>query len=100
MPFLRYPHTAVLKWTNPGTLNSIGIFTPGTSNTLGIVCNIQPNKGRYVIDEKGDKIDYSNDIYAPLITSTIPMGARIAFANLEKVIVQLNNYQTHTEIRC
>lgn len=53
-----------------------------------------------MVDEKGDKIDYSNDIYAPLITSTIPLGARIAFSNLEKVIVQLNNYQTHTEIRC
>lgn len=99
MAFKRYPHSAVISYTKPGTYTTLGVYTPGTITTLAIVCNVQPNSGRYIVSPNGDRIDYENTVFTPLVTATIPDNATLTFNSRTRVIKQLNNYQTHTEIK-
>jgi len=100
MTFKRYPYQATIEWTMPGAYNTFGVYVPGTLTTLGIYCNAQPSVGRYVAKEGGDRIPVALDIFTPTITTTIPDGARLLFKSRRYVILAIDTYQTHTEIRC
>ena len=98
----RYPHTATLSYVVPGTWNTIGVYTPGTTVTIGITCNAQPNTTKYILGTSGDKIGYSWDILSPLFTgaSSVPDSAKLEFFGKEHIILLLFPYQKHTEIKC
>jgi len=98
----RYPHTATISYYGAGTINSIGIYTPGTLITIGIVCNIQPNSTKYIIGESGNMIGYNWYVMSPLFTgvNSVPDDAKLTFFNKEHVILQLFPYQKHVEVKC
>ena len=98
----RYPHTATLSYYGAGTTSSIGIYTPGTLVTIGIVCNIQPNSTKYIIGESGNMIGYNYNIYSGIFDGVddIPADAKMTFFDKEHVILNLFPYQKHVEIKC
>ena len=102
MVIKRYPHTATLSYYGAGTTNSIGIYTPGTLVTIGIVCNAQPNSTKYIIGESGNMIGYNWFISSPLFAGAddVPKDAKITFFNKEHIILQLFEYQKHIEMKC
>ncbi len=102
MVIKRYPHTATLCYVLPGTYNTIGVYTPGTSVTIGITCNIQPNTTKYILGASGDKIGYSWDILSQIFAgaSSVPDGAKLEFFSKDHIILQLFEYQKHTEMKC
>ena len=97
-----YPHTATLSWFSAGTYNTVGVWTPGTTNTLTITCDIQPASDRYAIGEGGAVLNYNWKVYAPLFTGSdsIPKDAKLSFFEAWHIIVQLFNHQKHVEIKC
>ena len=103
MVIKRYPHTATISYYGAGTINSIGIYTPGTLVTVGIVCNIQPNTNltKYILSESGDMIGYSYNIYSQIFdgVGSVPDDAKLTFFNKEYVILQLFPYQKHLEMK-
>ena len=98
----RYPHTATISYYGAGTTNSIGIYTPGTLVTIGIVCNIQPNTTKYILSESGDMIGYNFNIYTEIFdgVDNIPDASKLTFFNKDHVILQLFPYQKHIEVKC
>ena len=100
MAIKRYPHNAVLKWVTAGTMTTTGYWSDGTLSTLGIECDIQPQVNKYVVNEKGDRIKIDYKIFTPLITASIPTGARIEFFSTEMSLLGLFNFQTHSELTC
>jgi len=105
----RYPHTATLSYHTatlsyytPGTYSTAGIYTEGTSlETIGIICNVQPNSTKYIIGESGNMIGYNWTIFSPLFAGagSVPDGAKLEFFNKEHIILQLFEYQKHIEIK-
>ena len=97
----RYPHTATLSYHTPGTY-SIGIYTPGTLVTIGIVCNAQPNSTKYIIGESGDMIGYNWFVSSPIFAGagSVPKSAKLTFFSKEHIILQLFEYQKHLEMKC
>jgi len=102
MVIKRYPHTATLSYYGAGTTSSIGIYTPGTLVTIGIICNAQPNSTKYIIGESGNMIGYNWFISSPLFAGagSVPDGAKLEFFNKEHIILQLFEYQKHIEMKC
>jgi len=102
MVMKRYPHTATISYYGAGTTNSIGIYTPGTLVTIGIVCNIQPNSTKYIIGESGDMIGYSYNIYSEIFdgVDNVPAESKLTFFDKEHVILDLFPYQKHLEVKC
>ena len=99
----RYPHTATLSWHDAGTFNTMGVWAPGTLNTIILSsCDIQPVSGRYVVGEGGAVLNYSWDVFSPLFagSDSVPKGAKLTFFSAEHIIVQLFEYQTHVEMKC
>ncbi len=98
----RYPHTATLSYYTAGTYNTVGIYTEGTLVTIGIVCNAQPNSTKYIIGESGDMIGYSWFVSSPIFAGAgdVPKDAKLTFFNKEHIILQLFEYQKHTEMKC
>jgi len=103
MVIKRFPHTATISYYDAGTINSIGIYTPGTLVTIGIVCNVQPNTNltRYILSESGDLIAYNYNIYTEIFdgVGSVPDDAKLTFFNKEHVILQLFLYQKHVEMK-
>ena len=103
MVIKRFPHTATISYYGAGTTNSIGVYTPGTLVTIGIVCNIQPNTNltRYILSESGDLIAYNYNIYTEIFdgVGSVPDDAKLTFFNKEYVILQLFPYQKHLEMK-
>jgi hypothetical protein len=97
----RYPHTATISYHNPGTFNTVGVYTEGTLVTINISCNIQPNSSKYIIAESGDMIGYSFFITAPIFDNVdnVPEDAKLEFFNKEHVMLQLFKFQKHVEIK-
>jgi len=97
----RYPHTATLSYSTPGTYNSIGIYEEGTLITIGIACNIQPNSTKYIIGESGDMIGYNWFVSSPIFAGAgdVPKAAKLTFFSKEHIILQLFEYQKHIEIK-
>jgi len=100
-----YPHTATISYYNAGTTSSLGVYTPGTLVTVGIVCNIQPNAVRYIVGASGDRIGYNHHIFFPFSASeddikNIPDDAKINFNSKDHIIKQLFTYQKHIEVKC
>lgn len=98
----KYPHTAKISWLSAGTTNTYGVWTPGTINTIGLICDIQPNTGRYLIGEGGAVLNYNWNVFSKRFSgdTTIPKTAKLTFFNADHILVQLFNYETHTEIKC
>ena len=98
----RYPHTATISYYAAGTTNSIGIYTPGTLVSIGIVCNIQPNSTKYIIGASGDMIGYSYNIFSEIFNGVddVPADAKLTFFDKEHVILDLFPYQKHVEVKC
>ena len=101
MVMKRYPHTATISYYKPGTY-SIGIYTLGSLVSIGIVCNAQPNSTKYIIGESGNMIGYNWFISSPIFSGagSIPKAAKLTFFSKEHIILQLFEYQKHTEIKC
>ena len=97
----RYPHTATISYYGAGTTNSIGIYTPGTLVTIGIVCNIQPNSTKYIIGESGNMIGYNWFVSSPIFAGagSVPKAAKLTFFDKEHVILQLFPFQKHVEVK-
>jgi len=97
-----YPHTATISWYDAGTTNSVGVFSPGTLNTITIDCDIQPVSGRFVLSEGGAVLNYNWHIFADLFTghASVPKTAELDFFSEDHVMVQLFPYQKHVEIKC
>lgn len=98
--FKRYPHSAKIEWTGTGTYTTLGVYAPGTSTSITLTCNVQPGAGRYNVNEKGDRVAVALTVFSPLVTATIPDGARFTFNSKSYKILALSNFQTHTEIQC
>ena len=98
----KYPHTAVFSWASAGTYNTIGVWTPGTVHTIGVVCDAQPNSSRFITGAGGAVLNYEWQVFTPLFTgvSSIPKDAKLTFFNADHIIVQLFAYQKHVEIKC
>ena len=98
----QYPHTATLHWVSEGTTNTVGVWTPGTLNTIGIVCDIQPASGQYVLGEGGAVLNYDWHVFSLPFdgASTVPKDAKLEFFNADHIMVQLFPYQKHVEIKC
>ena len=98
----KYPHTATLSWLSAGTTNSVGVWTPGTLTTIGLVCDIQPVTGRYEIGEGGAVLNYNWHIFSDRFSgdSSVPDTAKLTFFNKEHILVQLFTFQKHVELKC
>lgn len=96
----RYPHTATIFWSSTvGTVNSIGVYSvTSTLQTVGIYCNIQPASASYKARDGGDRIDYKYHVFCPLVSDSVPSGAKLEFQDKSLPIRELFNYQRHTEI--
>jgi len=98
----KYPHTATISWLSAGTTNSIGVWTPGTLTSLAITCDMQPVSGRYVVGEGGAVLNYNWNGFAERFSgdTSIPNTAKLTFASVDYIIVQLFAYQKHVEMKC
>lgn len=98
----RYPHTATISYYTPGTYSTAGIYTVGALESIGIVCNIQPNSTKYIIGESGNMIGYSWFISSPIFAGAgdVPKAAKLTFFSKEHIILQLFEYQKHIEMKC
>ena len=102
MGFKRFPHTATISWTSAGTVNqTTGAFASGTLTTLTIVCNAQPQSRRYALDADGNEKVVKYLISTPLITASVnKKTAQINMFDKKFVLIDLLNYQLHTELEC
>jgi len=98
----KYPHTATITWVDPGTRNTVGVWTPGTTHTIGIVCDIQEASGQIATGDGGAVLNYRYRIYADRFSgvSTVPEKAKLSFFSSEHIMVHLLDYQKHVEIKC
>lgn len=97
-----YPNTATISWLSAGTTNSLGVWTPGTLNTLRIYCDIQPVSQGIALGAGGKVLNYNWDIFAKRFIgdTAIPNTAKLTFFAKEHIMVQIFNYIQHDEIKC
>ncbi len=98
----KYPHTATISWLGAGTMNTYGVWTPGTLNTLHITCDIQPVSQQIVAGAGGALLNYNWKVFAARFTNdtNIPDKAELNFFSADHILVQIFNYQKHVEIKC
>jgi hypothetical protein len=99
----KYPHTATISWLSAGTMNTYGVWSPGTLNTLRLLaCDIQPVTNRYLTGAGGAVLNYNWDIFAERFSgdTTVPVTAKLTFFNAAHILIQLFNYENHVEIKC
>jgi hypothetical protein len=103
MGFQRYPNTMVISWQS-GTdhINqTTGAYTAATLATIGTVCNAQPQSERYAVDADGNRKVVRYVISFPLQSVTIDKKtAKIDIFDETFVLINLFNYQLHSEIVC
>jgi len=102
MGFKRFPHTATISWTSAGTVNqTTGALTNGTLNTLLIVCNAQPQSQRYMLGADGNEKKVQYSISTPLISaSVVKKTAQVNMFGKNFALIDLLNYQLHSELEC
>jgi len=102
MGFKRFPHTATISWTGAGTVNqTTGAYTAGTLTTLTIVCNAQTQSQRYALDTDGNEKVVKYLISTPLITASVVKNtAQVTLFGKQFALIDLLNYQLHTELEC
>jgi len=98
----KYPDTATITWLSAGTTNTYGVWTPGTLNSLPIICDIQPTSGSFITGAGGAVLNYNWNVFSKRFTgdTAIPETAKLSFSSIEHIIVQLFTYQKHVEIKC
>jgi len=99
----KYPHSSTISWLSAGTTNSVGVWTPGTLNTLVVTkCDIQPKSGTIAAGEGGKVLQYNWTVYSERITGDtgVPEDAKLTFFSSNHVMVQLFRHQKHLEIKC
>ena len=98
----KYPHSATISWADAGTTNSVGVFTPGTLNSIGITCDIQTKSERYIIGNGGAKLAYNRHIFSAPFTSSdsVPKRAKMRFFSADHILVHIFTFQKHVEIKC
>ena len=98
----KYPDTATISWMSAGTTNSVGVWTPGTVNTVALVCDIQPVNGQIATGPGGAILNYAWNVYSERFSgdSTVPKTAKLTFYSADHITVQLKPYQKHVEIKC
>ena len=101
MSFRRFPHTALISWRGAGTVNSVGTFTNGTLTTVSIACKAQPQSQRYVIDSDGNSQLVRYSISTALMTASVDKKtANVNVFDRDYKLIDLMNYQLHTELEC
>ena len=107
MSFTRYPDTGTVTYlSGDGTTNSIGVFTPGTTTSISIICRVEPVSAgapEYGRDENQNTIKIDLNVFTPLMSqvSLINDGkASLHFAGQEYKIVQVPQLQKMTELKC
>ena len=102
-PVNKNPNTATIWWTDAGTVNSIGVWTPGTLNTIVLTeCEIQPRSSNIGRGQGGDVLNYNWTVFADRFTGDtgVPEKAKLTFGSADHILVQITNYQKHVEMRC
>ncbi len=103
MGFKRYPNTCVISWgESAGYVNgTTGAYTAATLSTLSTVCNAQAQSERYAIDNDGNRKKIRYSINMPLFSQTIDLKtAKIDIFDETFSIINLFNYQLHSEVEC
>lgn len=100
MTYKRFPNTGTLLYANAPTINTLGYRTQGTLTTIHVHCDIQPSGGRYAVGRDGDKVLYNYLVICPKITTAFndTVGLRFGFNGASYTVVDIHNYQKHTEI--
>ena len=99
----KYPNTATISWVNAGTYNTVGVWTPGSLNTIVLTaCDIQPASGQYLTGAGGAILNYDWNIFSERFTNdtTVPTTAKLTFASADHILVQIHCYQKHVEMKC
>ena len=103
MAFARYPHSGTISYfSGSPTVNSIGVFTPGTITTMAVICRVEANRAGFIINGNGIRIDYTHNIYCPKLsyeTSLQDGVSKFMYAGMELTIVQVPPFQKTTVLR-
>lgn len=102
MTYQRWPHTGTLAYiTGAVTYNTQGYRTVGTKTSLGIHCNVQPNKASMVRGTGGDSVVYRYDVSCPLLVTTFvdTQGLEFKWNGTTYRVIDLMNFQEHTEFQ-
>jgi len=97
----RYPHATTLFWLQPGTMNSVGVMSEGSTVSTVFSCNYQPEKFQFVRGDDGDSIKVSYTIYAPPLNTVFSASAdvKVSFKGSVYKVLKAFQYQKHTEIQ-
>lgn len=101
MVISRYPDSATLYYTAPGSANSIGVMTLGTINTLTLIGRLEKNNAGYIRAEDGTIMKYDYTWFGKRIPITIPDNYHLEFSvhGRKRPVLDFNNLQTHLEIK-
>jgi hypothetical protein len=94
----RYPHTAVINWTDEPVKGSDGIYTEGISYSLTVKGRLEPKTSNSEITDQGRVIKAKYQFFGEPTTETIPETAQITISGNTYKIIGLWQYSTHTKI--
>lgn len=104
MTFEHYPSSGTVSYVPSIGRGAGGVVTvPGTLSEISVPkCRLEFNNSRYVIDDKGFRVDYAVDVFCPVLSGagSIPEGANFTTAGKTFTVVQVPPLQTHTVLRC
>jgi hypothetical protein len=73
----QYPDSIVVAVTTPAIQDpTTGLYTSGTSTSYTLECRAEVNgTGRKIVGDDGTLMDYSFQVFLPLMATVIPVGS-------------------------
>ena len=102
MTYCLFPHTGTLSYVSGAdTYDADGYRTKGTLSTIHVHCDIQAVKGGFVIGSRGDRVDYSFNVFCPKLNTIFPdtEGLRFGFNGATYQVIRIENLTKHTEFQ-
>lgn len=90
----QYPDSIVITTAASGFQNASGVWTTGATGTLTYDCRAEVNgTGRKIVSDDGALIDYSFQVFMPVMTTVIPRGSGF-------VLTALSNGTISGKVKC
>ena len=102
---VRFPHSAVISWTNPATYDELtASYTPGSNQTLTLECRaIAQGESSLIKTDDGNEVRAKYKVISRPAKVKAPFGANVQLTFTDSSIYtgtlqRMENFQVFTEI--
>ena len=80
---VQYPDNIVITTSASGSQNASGVWTAGATGSYSLDCRAEVNgTGKRIVSDDGALIDYSFQVFLPVMTTVIPPGSDFVLSAL------------------